>query len=91
MPGGRLQSAIPGFRLSRRAAMMTTGNDLSGSAAPEAVSAPLDLLLTDAVFGALSRLNPGESGLRLAAALAELGGGGLEPIGAAPGTYVYDR
>jgi polyhydroxyalkanoate synthase subunit PhaC len=50
--------------------MMTTGNDLTGSAGPEAVSAPLDLLLTEAVFGALGRLNPRGSGLRLAAALA---------------------
>jgi polyhydroxyalkanoate synthase subunit PhaC len=70
MPRWSPESAGAGFRLSRRAAMMTTGNDLSGSAGPEAMSAPLDLLLTDAVFGALSRLNPGESGLRLAAALA---------------------
>jgi len=50
--------------------MMTTGNDPTGSGDPEGVSAPLDLLLTDAVFGALRRLNPGGSGLRLATALA---------------------
>jgi poly[(R)-3-hydroxyalkanoate] polymerase subunit PhaC len=49
--------------------MMTEG-DTTGAASAEAVSAPLDLLLTDAAFGALSRLNPGGSGLRLAAALA---------------------
>ena len=43
--------------------------DTTGTAA-EAAAAPLDLLLTDAVFGALRRVNPGGSGLRLAAALA---------------------
>jgi poly[(R)-3-hydroxyalkanoate] polymerase subunit PhaC len=50
--------------------MMTTSTDTTGSATADAVSAPLDLLLTDAALGALSRLNPGGSGLRLAAALA---------------------
>ena len=40
------------------------------SAAADAVAAPLDLLLTDAAIGALRRVNPGGSGLRLAAALA---------------------
>ncbi len=39
------------------------------SAAADAVAAPLDLLLTDAAVGALRRVNPGGSGLRLAAAL----------------------
>ena len=39
-------------------------------AAAEAAAVPLDLLLTDAVFGALRRVNPGGSGVRLAAALA---------------------
>jgi polyhydroxyalkanoate synthase len=39
-------------------------------AAVDAVAAPLDLLLTDAALGVLSRVNPGGSGLRLAAALA---------------------
>jgi poly[(R)-3-hydroxyalkanoate] polymerase subunit PhaC len=39
-------------------------------AAADAVAAPLDLLLTDAALGALHRVNPGGSGLRLAAALA---------------------
>ena len=43
---------------------------MTGSAAAEAAAAPLDLLLTDAVFGALRRVNPGGSGVRLAAALA---------------------
>ena len=40
------------------------------AAAADAAAAPLDLLPTDAVFGALRRVNPGGSGLRLAAALA---------------------
>src|SRR5215831_9590892 len=50
--------------------MMTTDTPITGLDAAEAVSAPLDLLLTDAAFGALSRLNPGGSGLRLAMKLA---------------------
>ncbi len=49
---------------------MTTDADTGGPAAAEALAAPLDLLLSDAAFGALNRLNPGGSGLRLAAALA---------------------
>ena len=40
------------------------------SAAADAAAAPLDLLLTDAALGVLNRVNPGGSGLRLAAALA---------------------
>jgi hypothetical protein len=48
---------------------MSTDTDTTGAAA-DAAAAPLDLLLTDAVFGALRRVNPGGSGLRLAAALA---------------------
>jgi len=47
---------------------MSTDSDTTGAAAEAA--APLDLLLTDAVFGALRRVNPGGSGVRLAAALA---------------------
>ena len=39
-------------------------------AVADAVAAPLDLLLTDAALGVLNRVNPGGSGLRLAAALA---------------------
>ena len=39
-------------------------------AAADAAAAPLDLLLTDAALGVLNRVNPGGSGLRLAAALA---------------------
>ena len=49
---------------------MNTDTDTFGSAAADAVAAPLDLLLTDAVFGALRRVNPGGSDLGLAAALA---------------------
>jgi len=40
------------------------------SAAADAAAAPLDVLLTDAALGVLNRVNPGGSGLRLAAALA---------------------
>jgi polyhydroxyalkanoate synthase len=40
------------------------------SAAADAAAAPLDLLLTDAALGVLNRVNPGGSGLGLAAALA---------------------
>ena len=46
------------------------GTETIESAAADAVAAPLDLLLTDAALGMLSRVNPGGSGLRLAAALA---------------------
>jgi len=49
---------------------MSTDGDPIGPAAADAAAAPLDLLLTDAAFGALRRLNPGGSGVRLAAALA---------------------
>jgi polyhydroxyalkanoate synthase subunit PhaC len=49
---------------------MSPDSETIRSAAAEAVAAPLDLLLTDAAFGALRRANPGGSGLRLAAALA---------------------
>ena len=44
--------------------------ETTGSAAADAAAAPLDLLLTDAALGVLNRVNPGGSGLRLAAALA---------------------
>jgi polyhydroxyalkanoate synthase subunit PhaC len=47
-----------------------TNSSAAAEAAAEAVAAPLDLLLTDAAIGALRRVNPGGSGLRLAAALA---------------------
>jgi polyhydroxyalkanoate synthase len=49
---------------------VSSGTETIESAAADAVAAPLDLLLTDAVFGPLRRVNPGSSGLRLAAALA---------------------
>jgi len=49
---------------------MSPDSDDIRSAAADAASAPLDLLLTDAALGMLRRVNPGGSGLRLAAALA---------------------
>jgi polyhydroxyalkanoate synthase subunit PhaC len=49
---------------------MSPDNDTIRSAAADAAAAPLDLLLTDAAIGVLRRVNPGGSGLRLAAALA---------------------
>src|SRR5580658_1595410 len=49
---------------------MTTNADSTRSAAEDAAAAPLDLLLTDAATGMLRRVNPGGSGLRLAAGLA---------------------
>ncbi|HEY1917805.1 MAG TPA: alpha/beta fold hydrolase [Streptosporangiaceae bacterium] len=49
---------------------MSADTDSIRSAAENAATAPLDLLLTDAATGMLRRLNPGGSGLRLAAALA---------------------
>jgi polyhydroxyalkanoate synthase len=49
---------------------MSADTDSARAAAEDAAAAPLDLLLTDAATGMLRRLNPGGSGLRLAAALA---------------------
>src|SRR5580700_9727524 len=49
---------------------MSADTDSNRSAADDAAAAPLDLLLGDAATGMLRRLNPGGSGLRLAAALA---------------------
>ena len=49
---------------------MSPDSETIRSAEADAVAAPLDLLLTDAAVGALRRVNPGGSGLRLAAALA---------------------
>ncbi|MFZ0163675.1 MAG: hypothetical protein WAL12_08835, partial [Trebonia sp.] len=49
---------------------MSTHTDSLAAAAADAVTAPLDLLLTDAALGTLRRMNPGGSGLRLAGALA---------------------
>ncbi len=49
---------------------MSADTDPTRPAAEDAAAAPLDLLLADAATGMLRRLNPGGSGLRLAAALA---------------------
>jgi len=49
---------------------MSPDSDTTRSSAADAAAAPLDLLLTDAAMGMLRRMNPGGSGLRLAAALA---------------------
>jgi polyhydroxyalkanoate synthase len=49
---------------------MSADTDSMRSAVDDAAAAPLDLLLTDAATGMLRRLNPGGSGIRLAAALA---------------------
>jgi polyhydroxyalkanoate synthase len=49
---------------------MIPDDDTIRSAAADAATAPLDLLLTDAAIGMLRRVNPAGSGLRLAAALA---------------------
>ncbi len=49
---------------------MNPDSDTIRSAAADAAAAPMDLLLTDAAIGMLRRVNPGGSGLRLAAALA---------------------
>ena len=46
------------------AKIMSTHTDTMEAAAADAVTAPLDLLLTDAALGALRRVNPGGSGLR---------------------------
>jgi polyhydroxyalkanoate synthase len=48
---------------------MSADDDTTRSAAAEAAAAPLDLLLSDAATSMLRRINPGGSGLRLAAAL----------------------
>jgi polyhydroxyalkanoate synthase subunit PhaC len=49
---------------------VSTDTDPTRAAAAEAAAVPVDLLLTDAATGMLRRVNPGGSGLRLAAALA---------------------
>src|SRR6266704_509339 len=49
---------------------MSPDSDTIRSTAADAAAAPLDLLLTDAATGMMRRMNPGGSGLRLAAALA---------------------
>jgi polyhydroxyalkanoate synthase len=48
---------------------MSADTESARTAAAEAAAAPLDLLLADAATGMLRRVNPGGSGLRLAAAL----------------------
>ena len=48
---------------------MSADTDSTRSAAADAAAAPLDMLLGDAATGMLRRMNPGGSGLRLAAAL----------------------
>ena len=49
---------------------MSADIDSTRSAAADAAAAPLDLLLGDAATGMMRRMNPGGSGLRLAASLA---------------------
>jgi poly[(R)-3-hydroxyalkanoate] polymerase subunit PhaC len=49
---------------------MSADTDSTRTAAADAAAGPLDLLLADAATGMLRRVNPGGSGLRLAAALA---------------------
>jgi polyhydroxyalkanoate synthase subunit PhaC len=56
--------------LGGRTEIMNPDSDTLRSAAADAATAPLDLLLTDAAIGMLRRVNPGGSGLRLATALA---------------------
>src|SRR5579863_4673895 len=49
---------------------MSDDTDTTRPAPDDTAAAPLDLLLADAATGMLRRLNPGGSGVRLAAALA---------------------
>src|SRR5580704_13419566 len=49
---------------------MNPDSDTIRSAAADAATAPMDLLLTSAAMGMLRRVNPGGSGLRLATTLA---------------------
>src|SRR5215470_5332852 len=65
-----METRAPLLTLGWRTEIMSPDSDTTRSAAAEAAAAPLDLLLTDAVMSALRRMNPGGSGLRLAAALA---------------------
>jgi polyhydroxyalkanoate synthase len=65
-----MEERAPLLTLGWRTEIMSPDSDTTRSAAAEAAAAPLDLLLTDAAMGALRRMNPGGSGLRLAAALA---------------------
>jgi polyhydroxyalkanoate synthase len=79
IPGSRFVTSdqSPNLRRGLRSAggreskeTMSADSDTIRSAAAEATAAPLDLLLTDAATGILRRVNPGGSGLRLAAKLA---------------------
>src|SRR6266851_10122662 len=65
-----MEERAPLLTLGWRTEIMNPDSDTTRSAAADAAAAPLDLLLTDAAIGALRRVNPGGSGLRLAAALA---------------------
>jgi polyhydroxyalkanoate synthase subunit PhaC len=56
--------------LGWRTETMSADTDSTRPAAADAAAGPLDLLLSDAATGMLRRVNPGGSGLRLAAALA---------------------
>jgi polyhydroxyalkanoate synthase len=60
----------PRLTLGGRTEIMNPDSDTISSAAADAATAPMDLLLTDAAIGMLRRLNPGGAGLRLAAGLA---------------------
>jgi polyhydroxyalkanoate synthase subunit PhaC len=60
----------PRLTLGGRTEIMNPDSDTIRSAAADAATAPMDLLLTSAAIGMLRRVNPGGSGLRLAAALA---------------------
>ena len=67
----RDQGPMAGLRAGAYARLiMSADTDSIRTAAADAAAAPLDLLLTDAATGMLRRVNPGGSGLRLAAALA---------------------
>src|SRR5260370_35877203 len=65
-----MEERAPLLTLGWRTEIMNPDSDTTRSAAADAAAAPLDLLLTDAAIGVLRRVNPGGSGLRLAAALA---------------------
>src|SRR5580692_855819 len=66
-----MEAHLPAPTLGGRTEIMNPDSDtIRSEAAADAATAPLDLLLTDAAIGMLRRLNPGSSGLRLAAALA---------------------
>src|SRR6266705_493623 len=65
-----MEERAPLLTVGWRTEIMKPDTDTTRSAAADAAAAPLDLLLTDAAIGVLRRVNPGGSGLRLAAALA---------------------